>query len=70
MYPIVDILIRFSIITIMEKGSRHTGKKIALHPRIIANEAYLANPNIVRGNQPPVNPNREIEQMLRSVTPR
>ena len=40
------------------------------HPRIVANERYLANPNILRGTQPSVNPNREIEQMLRSVTPR
>lgn len=37
------------------------------HPRIVANERYLADPNILRGDQPWVNPNREIEQLVRST---
>ncbi len=45
-------------------------KGLPVHHRIVAAERYLADPNFLRGTQPPVNPNREIEQMLRSVTPR
>ncbi|KKP80724.1 MAG: hypothetical protein UR81_C0018G0014 [Candidatus Levybacteria bacterium GW2011_GWB1_35_5] len=45
-------------------------KGLPVHHRIVATERYLANPNILRGNQSPVNPNREIEQMLCSVRPR
>ena len=39
------------------------GKSIP-HPRIVANERYLANPNILRGTQPPVNPYREMEHFF------
>lgn len=38
--------------------------------RIVAAERYFNAPNILRGSQPPVDPNREIEQMLCSVRPR
>ncbi len=39
------------------------GVKRRLHPRILANEVYLAHPNIVRVGNPNVNPARETERM-------
>lgn len=51
----------------MEKSPRHTGKKIIPHSKVVAAETYLGRPNILRGDQSPAHPDREIEQMLHSV---
>lgn len=47
----------------METNNKPRG----LHPRLLANERYLVNPNIVGVKNPNVNPARETERMRRDV---
>ncbi len=54
----------------MKRNTETSAFRMKPDPRIIAAEKYFSAPNILRGTQPPVNPYREIEQMLCSVTPR
>ena len=42
---------------------KRAGRSIP-HPRIVANERYLANPDIVRVGNPHVNPAREMEHFF------
>ncbi len=46
----------------METNRRPRIKRVP-HPRIVANERYLANPDIVNTGNPNVNPARETERM-------